>query len=174
MKIEEAQKAAAAYCELYREIVKLTPIIRAILPKFDGKVYNKRMRTALDKAAEEKHGKELHFTFNQSANGQRVWIYGHKHMNYSNTSILCTIDLTDGKRIDAAQALKSCGEQYAEILKKCAEIERKAQEMPQIIERLDELAKLRDALTNGLPWELRDWFRIEQVEKHGKKYVYTE
>lgn len=177
MTIQEAMEKPMSYCRNHRECVKLIPVIRRVLAKFDGKVYNKRLKTALDNAAQEMQGgaerPELFFTVSQSMNKESVYIYGHLRNHYSDQPILCRLFLKDG-RIDAAQGLKSCTEQYTEILANCSAIEQKMQEMPQILARLEELHKLQEQIVKGIPSTLYYDFDMEHVLKYGAAWKFPE
>lgn len=171
---EAATKTAARYIETRREIVKLMPIIREPVQKFGGKVYNKRLDTALQKAVSERFGADengnpLYYThIERAVNRQYIYISAHRACDYSSRTTLCNIILNDEMRIDAAQAVTSCSKYYAEILGKCAEIEQKLQDIPQIIEQLCRLYRIREALKKSVPRELYDWFRLDDVDKLGR------
>lgn len=174
MKIEEAAAKSERYCKVHREIIKLIPAIRRVLARFDGKVYNKRLVTALDKEAEKiESEKKLYFTAEKSMSGERVFIYGHIRMEYQNQPILCRLILKDG-RIDAEQGIISCREQYEEITKKCAELENGVQIMPQLIARLDELHRQQQALIKQIPHTLYYDYDIKHVLEYGAAWVFPE
>lgn len=168
---EAAANTAARYIGSRRDIVKLIPVIRATVQKFDGKVYNKRLDTALQKAVSERfgaddNGRPMYYTFVERAiNKQYIYISARCTSDYSSRTTLCNIILTDTGRIDAAQAVTSCSKYYAEILGKCAEIEQKLPDVPQIIEQLCSLYRVRESLKKSVPREIYDWFKLDDVDK---------
>lgn len=174
MTLEDTAAKIEANCKLYREIVQLIPVIRSVLARFDGKIYNKRFETAVNKAALAKFSGELYISTEKCFDGSRAFVYGHKKQHYNNSPCLCYIDLTDEKRINAEKSLKSCNEKYSAILKECADKEAGIQIMPQIIGRLDELYKLQQALIKQIPRDLYYSYDIEHVLKYGAAWVFPE
>ena len=174
MTFEETAKKIENSCKLYREIVQLIPVIRSVLARFDGKVYNKRFVNAINAEAEKRYGKDLFVTSDYCIDKTRLYIYGHKRGQYSVQPIMCFLELSDEKRIDSAQALKSCNDKYSEILQECAEKEAGIQEMPQIIARLDELHKLQEAIIKKIPRNLYYEYDIKHVCEYGAAWVFPE
>lgn len=171
---ETAAETARRYIEAKRDIVKLMQIIRETVRKFAGKVYNKRFDTALQAAITAKYGtgengRPLYFTnVERAVNRQYLYISAYRAHDYSSRTTLCNIILPESGRIDSKQAIASCGKYYAEILQKCAEIEEKLQIVPQIIEQLCSLYRVREALKKSVPREIYDWFRLDDVDKWGR------
>ena len=62
MTFEDTAKKIENSCKLYREIVQLLPVIRSVLARFDGKVYNKLFVNAINAEAEKRYGKDLYVT----------------------------------------------------------------------------------------------------------------
>ena len=174
MTFEDTAKKIESSCKLYREIVQLIPVIRSVLARFDGKVYNKRFVNAINAESQKRYGKDYFVTDTFSVDKTRVYIYGHKRMSYNNSPCLCYIDLSDEKRISADKALKICAEKYSEILQECTEKEAGIQEMPQIIARLDELHKLQEAIIKKIPRNLYYEYDIKHVCEYGAAWVFPE
>jgi hypothetical protein len=174
MKMDEVAAKIESSCKLYREIVQLIPVIRSVVSRFDGKVYTKRFVNAVNAEAEKRFGKELYITSDFSVSKTRLFIYGHKRGAYSVQPAMCYLELSDEKRIDAAQVLKSCNEEYSKILQECAAKEAGILEMPQIIARLDELHKLQEALLKKVPNNLYYEYDIKHVLEYGAAWVFPE
>lgn len=168
MDIEAVTKTVQRHCEDRRQIVKLIPIVREIVRKFDGKVYNKRFNTALGKAIEAKHGKDFYIRAELSCSGEWLWISAGVTGHWSDSVSLCGCKLSDGKRIPAAKMIESCNACYADILQEVSEIECNLDRMPEIIEQLSSLHFMQERIINALPRHLQYAFHLSDVCKYGR------
>lgn len=168
MDIEKATDTARTYCKDRREIVKLIPIIRNVIRKFDGKVYNKRFNTALGKAIEEKHGEDFYFNAGLSESGEWLWISAGIMGHWSESVSLCRFALNDGKRIPAENMIENLNARYSEILKECSEIECNLDRMPDIIEQLSKLHFMQEQIIKSVPRYMKCTFLLDDVCKYGR------
>lgn len=168
MDIEAATKTAKTYCEDRRQIVKLIPIVREVIRKFDGKVYNKRFNTALGKAIEAKHGKDFYFNAGLSVSGEWLWISAGITGHWSDSETLCGYKLDDGKRLNAEKMIESCNKYYSEILQEVSEIECSIDRMPEIIEQLSKLHFMQDQIIKSVPRYMKCTYHLDDVCKYGR------
>lgn len=168
MDIESATNKCRRYIEERRQIVKLIPIVREVLRKFDGKVYNKRFNTALGKAIEAKHGKDFYFNAELSCSGEWLWISAGIYGHWSDHVSLCGCALNEGKRINAEKLIENCNARYSEILKDCIEIECNLDRMPEIVEQLSSLHFMQERIKNALPRHLQCEFHLDEICKYGR------
>lgn len=168
MDIESATNKCRRYIEDRRRIVKLIPIVREVLRKFDGKVYNKRFNTALGKAIEAKHGKDFYIRAELSCSGEWLWISAGVTGHWSDSVSLCGCELSDGKRIPAAKMIESCNACYADILQEVSEIECNLDRMPEIIEQLSKLHFLQEQIIKSVPRYMKCTYHLDDVCKYGR------
>lgn len=166
--MEAITKTQKQRCEDQRKIVKLMPILREVIRKFDGKVYNKRFNNALCKAIEEKHGKDFWFRAELSASGEWLWVSAGINGKWSDGVSLCGCALDDGKRMNAEKLLESCNKHYAEILQECSEIECNLDRMPEIINQIAQLHTLFEQIKKQIPRSMCCSFRLDDVYKYGR------
>lgn len=165
--IEEKAKAMRRYCEERRQIVALMPIVREVIRKFDGKVYNKRFNTALASAVEAKHGKSFYIHVELSISREWLWISAGVTGHWSSSVSLCGCQLDEGKRIPAAKMLESCNTKYAEVLQESSEIEQAVDRMPDIIAQLGELHRLQEQIKASVPRHMAIEYRLSDICKWG-------
>ena len=151
-----------------RQIVQLIPILREVLKKYDGKVYNKRFNNAFAKAIEEKFGKQFYFNAGLSVSGEWLWITASISGHYSESVTLCGCALDDGKRIPGAKMIEAVNNSYASILKECTEIECNLDRMPEIIEQLSKLHMMQEQIKKSIPRSMCSEFRLDDVCKYGR------
>lgn len=160
---EERETRAKNTAKAYRETATLFPAIRKTLLQFDGKCYNKRVLDALQESA-DKHicaEKRTLRTNSGGAGAEVVDLYFYIPI-IGGTQTLCRIPL-DNKRIQAADAITDASDRRAEMLKRAAEIERTLPEIERIKEQLAQLKKQAAAISNAVPYELRDLYDIKPI-----------
>lgn len=152
--MEDKQKAAAAKVQEYRDAAALYPIIAKVIIKFDGKVFNKRLQTALQEAAGPKiyaHRRNDYI---------EVYTYGSRGAQYT---IAYYRGLTDeNKRIDAEKLLQSAKANREKYLKTAYDIERSAAGINTHIAYIKELEDRLSSYRGALPWEVRDIFELNR------------
>lgn len=152
--MEEKQKTAATIVQENRDAAALYPEIAKVIIKFDGKVYNKRLQTALQEAT----GKRV---FSQRRNDLiDIYIYGAAGRQY--TLARCRQNGEEDKRLDANKLLSSARESRELYLKRAYEIERAAASINTHIAYIKELEDRLDNYRGALPWEVRDIFNLNK------------
>lgn len=152
--IEDKKKAAEVKAREYRDAAALYPMIASVIIKFDGKVYNKRLQTALQET-----GARI-FT-NARHNFVEVYTYGSHGAQYT-LALLKDYDPQTNKRIDAAKMLQSAKESREAYLKKAYEIERATASIDTHLAYIKELEDRLSSYRGALPWEVRDIFDLNR------------
>ena len=148
---ESADDATRRLIGDYRHAASFRPAIVRALEKWDGKVYNKRF---LDALRTEAGYNRIYADRRESI----VHIYIYSAEGYTQFTVV-SIPLQD-RRINAADAIKNAGERYTDRMKKAAEIEQTAPEIPGYIQQLKDLDRIRAQIIGRIPYDLRDIYGI--------------
>lgn len=154
---EERETRARSNAKGYREAAALFAAIRKTLLQFDGKCYNKRFLEAAWDAANKRI-----FAEKRTLSGGAEVVDIYFHQTTPGTLTLCRIPL-ENKRIQAAAAIKDASDRRAEMLRRAAEIDSTLPEIERIKEQLAYLKKQAKAITDTVPFELRDIFDIKTI-----------
>lgn len=139
----------------YRHAAAFAAPMQKTLEQFDGKVYNKRFLDALRANAG-------YDRIHEDRRAQLVYIYVYGKGTY-NQHTICCIQLSENKRINAAESKKSVMNYYTKHLQEAAEIEEIAPQVDIIKSRIAELKGLIRQLECSIPCELRDIYGIHHT-----------
>lgn len=149
---ETRQKAAAAYIDRRQEAAALYPAIKKVIQRFDGKVYNKRLVSALQEEVDR------HIYSRVCGSTIEIYLYSY---NDSMTLLHVPLDsLKDGKRINANIFIESLTE-YRN--KRLQEAEHMRQIIPTIETRykqIEYIEKLIDGITSDLTYQEKSIFGL--------------
>lgn len=154
----DGDKATAArrLAEDYRDAAQAFTEARAIIASYDGKVFTKRLETAL----QESTGRRLYCRKEY----ERYISISMYSKNFNQLLTLASIsikDMQDGKRINAEKLLESGRENYAAFMKKAASLERAIETAPQIKAQITELTRKIMALSLQVDcYEAREIFDL--------------
>lgn len=139
---ETRQKVAAAFIERREEVAALYPAIKKVIQRFDGKVFNKRLTTAIQE--------EVQKNIYSRVCGSTIEIYYYIHGD-SMTLLHVPLDkLKDGKRIDASIFIESLTE-YRN--KRLQEADHMRQIMPTVETRYKQIEYI-ETLIKGITGDL--------------------
>lgn len=148
---KERDKAAQKLLNANREAANMYAIIKPVLMKFDGKVYNKRLDKALNEVSENCIHSKIEF------NHIRIYLYYNNEI--FTLSSVSMDQLKDNKRINAELFLDSAREYREEHLKEAHEIQKAIEQHETIEERIKALEKQLKAIT-------------EQIDSYRAKEIY--
>lgn len=157
MLTERQKEEAQRKIDGYKNAASVFPVVRSILAKFDGKVYNCRF----DKALKE-------------ATGEKGSIYSEKKYNYFHiifspagchdwhTVASAKIEdcLTDGKRINAEVLTTAARESRAALLKTAYDLEEAGRNYETIQKQIESLEKALSGIMDPIPYEARAIYNI--------------
>ena len=143
--------AITSTIQTYREAADYFPVIRRVIDRFDGKVFNCRFETALREAT------GAHISARKSDALLTVYLYTNTPGVYT-TITLASIPLKalkDGKRIPGAVLLQSARERRERLLKDAAELEEALTRADDTVKRIQYFIQQANKLTESLPYEVR-------------------
>lgn len=141
----------------YRHAAAFAAPMRKTLEQFDGKVYNKRFLEALRANAGYDRIYEDH-----RPQFQLVYIYIYGKDGY-NQHTICCMQLSESKRINAAESKKSVMNYYTKHLQGAAKIEECAPKIDILQAQIKELKGLISQIESSIPYELRDIYGIRNI-----------
>lgn len=153
---EDQDKRIRTLIEDNRKAAQLFPVIRKVIENFDGKVYNKRLQTALQET-----GERLYTEHKVSSYGGWVRIYFYGHCGYEYTLATLRIeDMQDGKRINAAKMIESARKERESHLKTAYNLEQSMQKVDEIKQQLADIEQLLKAITGKLDYQIIDTYNL--------------
>lgn len=152
---EEQDKAAKALIDCYRGAAALYPRLKKVVQEFDGKVFNKRLQTALQ------DGTGARVYVDNRPNMIDVHIYG-PHSNWITLGILLKDDMTDGKRINAEKLIESLTDHRNALLQTAARYEEQIEQIDQVKEQLKQIEKQLKAVLEPYDYTIRDIYSINK------------
>lgn len=144
--------------ELMRSAAAVLPLLRTVLTKFDGKVYNKRFIESFDTDTDKLIISAERRTYNDS---DYVDLYATINRNYSQKQHICRIELAN-KRIKADQAFESASKCRTELLQKAANFEMYLEKIDTIKSYLDYLETKQKEIVKDIPYEIADVYGIKK------------
>lgn len=149
---EDRQKAAAAFIENRQEAAALYPAIKKVIQKFDGKVYNKRLATAIQE--------EVNKNIYSRVCGSTIEIYWYIHSD-SLTLLHVPLDsLTDGKRINAAVFIESLTEYRNKRLQEAAHMQEVIPTIETRYKQIEYIETLIKGITGDLSSQEKSIFNL--------------
>ena len=152
---EGCLKTAAAH----REAAALFPAIRKVFEQFDGKVLNCRLEKALQEATERR----IYVRKDEYSVEVYIYINDYRGNTWYTLAHVTASKLKDGKRIPAADLIKSARERREDNLRTAAELEAAPGKVPEIIERVQYFVSMANQMLKGLPYEVCDMYNISTV-----------
>lgn len=150
---ETAEQAAERFIKECRECAALFPVLRRVILKFDGKVYNKRFGDAL-----QAENNRLHCEKKTGANCERIGVYYYTESGDMRYVMWCPI--SEDKRINAADMIQNAAEKRAEILQEAAHMEEIIPTIETRKQQIDILKRQFSALLDDLTYTERDIFNF--------------
>lgn len=152
---EEADKATYTRINELRACADLFPMIKRVIQRFDGKVYNKRFIDAI----QNEIGCYCYvYKYN---NNHSLQIRPTQHAEYHTILAIYLDRLTDGKRINAEILTEALLDTRIKMLKEAAELEEQMQKVEQVQEQLKQLMTLYKAIVEPLNYTICDNYGIE-------------
>ena len=136
---EERQNAAQSEINTLQAAVAVFPAVRNVLQSFDGKVFNKRLQTALQEATSQSIYCEHRYNIIDIYIIVNIGSYNRRTL-----AILNIEDMKDGKRINAEKAIASAAEYRSKHLKEAAHIQ---EVLPTIETRYKEIEYIEKLIT---------------------------
>lgn len=147
----KAQKAI----DSHRAAAAVFPVVRRVIERFDGKVYNCRLERALKNEISEAG----HIYCRKEYSGNISIEYAA--CNSYGWQCVASIPLSaDSKRIDARSVIEDMQAIRAEHLKKAFDIEDTGRHIEEIQARIDGLKKALNATIDSISYEARDAYGI--------------
>lgn len=165
---EEQKTAIRSQVSALREAAAMIPKVKAVVRRFDGKVYNCKLDNAIKELNETSENVRL---YSGVRYGDWYYIDSYRKGGGSryDVSILCGYApkkerIPDGKmflfdenkRIRADLFCASLDRKYEEIMKKASALSRAADELDTFCEQVASLTKTLGALKNTVPYEVLD------------------
>lgn len=145
---------AREYAQELREAAKICTQIKPVLERFDGKVYNIRIERALQEIAR----------VYREHSGDYIVFYTYIGKTYNNRHVIMRVKrsdgLRDGKRIRADKFIEATNECRQELLKKAYTIDATLPQMPEVLQQIEALKKQLNAVSDSLPYMIRDIYKI--------------
>lgn len=152
---EEQDNAVKALIDCYRGAAALYPQIKKVVQEFDGKVFNKRLQTALQ------DGTGARVFVENRPNMIDVHIYG-PNSNWITLGILQKDDMPDGKRINAEKLIVSLTDHRNALLQTAARYEQQIEQIDQVKEQLKQIEKQLKAVLEPYDYTIRDIYGINK------------
>ena len=138
----------------YREAAKLTRQIIPIIEKFNSKVYNKRLQTALQDITKQRIYCEKNQYF------FRIYIYNSVYQQITLAQTKTAEALPDTKRIDAAVIIETLNKKYSDLLSDAYELEKHLSQVEYYKSQLEYYKNKVDQLTASIPSQIKDNFDL--------------
>lgn len=165
---EEQKKKIMDRANALRDAAAMIPKVKEVVKRFDGKVYNCKLDKALlelNKASE----KVRLYSGTSYGDWYYVTAYRKDFLHYD-VQILCGystkkdasrqvdngMQIFVDKRIRAEKFIAALDRNYAEIMKKAADLMRAADELDIFCERIESLKKTLSAVKDSVPYEVLD------------------
>lgn len=159
-KREDQDAAAAREAATRREAASLFPIVREVVRRFDGKVYNIRFQRALQEAVAGKAAGQI-YTHKTDWSITIEW-YPAAGYDYQQTiARMKTARRIDGTELDAS--LKDC---RTALLREAARIEEQAAQIDTVKAQIDATEKLLERLRDGLSYPVREIYGLNFYVQH--------
>lgn len=143
--------------EDYKITAGLFPLVRHVVDKFDGKVFNCRF----EKALQETLGfPDVRIYAKKDSYNLSVYWYSKNCNNYMTIASVLIKELEDKKRINAEKLLESARNIREKNLKHAVDLERELPNVELYQARINEIRKQLSNLVDGLPYELADTFGL--------------
>lgn len=151
---EDAEKATRERIKELRTYAGLIPTIKKVFQDFNGKVYNCRV----DKAIQAATGEYI----KGDKRSETIDFYTYNHGNCFTLARMSIKDMTDGKRINAAQVCESLNENRARLLEEAANLERQLDTIGETLKQFEQLKKVWEKIAGGLEWAIIDNYGIKR------------
>lgn len=137
---------------IYRNVAGHCPALCETVKAFDGKVYNKRLIAALEKATGlhiyvEKYAN--HYSFELREGGEWIII-----------GTMMIADMQDGKRINAEKVKESFHEKRDKLLKEAAEMEATMGLVDDIASQIESLKHTLDGVLKPVNWRIKEIYGL--------------
>lgn len=152
---EEQDKATRSFIKQYRDAAALYPQIKNVIQEFDGKVFNKRLQTAL----QDRTGARVYVE--NRPNMIDIHIYGSRG-EWVTLAVLLKDDMEAGKRINAGKLIESLTERRAGMLRKAADYEKQIEQVEQVKEQIRQLDSRLKAILEPFDYTIRDIYGINK------------
>ena len=152
---EVQDKATRSFIKQYRDAAALYPQIKNVIQEFDGKVFNKRLQTAL----QDRTGARVYVE--NRPNMIDIHIYGSRG-EWVTLAILLKDDMEAGKRINAGKLIESLTDHRTHLLKKAAEYEEQIEQIEQVKEQIRQIDKQLKAVLAPFDCTIRDIYGINK------------
>lgn len=150
---EDQDKRARDFIEDYRAAAGLLPALKEVFTRFDGKVFNKRLQTAL----QEKIGRVCVHVHHYSID---IYTYGEKTRRNITIACLPRKDLIDEKRIPAEKLIESATERRESLLQEAAQLERAMDQADAVKMQIETMRRQLDGILQPLGYLARDIYGL--------------
>lgn len=151
---EDAENATRERIKDLRTYAGMIPTIKKVFQDFNGKIYNCRVEKAIQAATGE--------YIKGEKRGEGISFYTYNRGNCFTLARMTYKDMTDGKRINAAQVCESLNENRARLLEEAANLERQLETIGETLKQLEQLKKTWEKIAGGLEWAIIDNYGIKR------------
>lgn len=138
----------------YREAAKMARAIIPVIKKFDNKVYNKRLQTALqDDTKKRIYCEKNNYIF-------RIYIYNDSYDQVTLAQLQVDKALTENKRIVSAEIINELNKKYSELLKDAYELENILPQVDLYKSQLEFYKTKIEQIVSSLPYQITDNFDL--------------
>lgn len=138
----------------YRDAAALTRQLIPIIKKFDHKVYNKRLQTALQDGTKKRiYCEKNNYIF-------RIYVYDSIYNQITLSHLKVEEALPDGKRLEAAVIIESINNKYSELLSDAYELEKHLPQVDLYKSQLEYYKNKVEQLTASIPYQIKDIFDL--------------
>lgn len=159
-KEEQIERAAQAVAGR-REAAATFPLVREVVRRFDGKVFNCRFEKALQEALQG--AAPGHVYVNKNDYWLTVRYHAHATPGYNYPFTLCQLrasEMPDGKRLDGKALYESLTACRAALLREAAAIEEQAAKADEYREQIEQMKRTLEHLTGSITITVRDIFNL--------------
>lgn len=152
--MQKGREKVVSLISNYREAAKLARAIIPIIKKFDNKVYNKRLQTALQDATKKRiYCEKNNYYF-------RIYIYDDTYTQITLAHLNTKEALTDEKRIRAEKITEKLNAAYSDLLTQAYDLYNILPQVDLYKTQLEFYKTKIEQIVNSLPYEIKDNFDL--------------